>query len=517
MSTFNSAYVCHEKIGSGGSGSVYCVTNKNTNKKYAMKQFDISNGMTSDVLVELSILKSTNNEYIVKCYDVFFSNTRGCNKYNEDNLDNKRMYICIILDIGDQTIGQYCKTNILNKSLGNDNFNKILAGAYYLHENNITHNDLGPANIIINDDKSIKIIDMGNCVRKHRLPNSIPTISVRPVHYMKHMKEGTLNNDTTDTWGLGILFYLMTTHKNLLNLNNDCEKEFDEELMKSFSNKKKIKNPIIKQMLQFNQLRRPSVKSIGDLLKIKKDSSSVNSQMYQQAQIKFNSIDEPVDKFALELTLDYVTSNKLSFETVVMVMANYFRIGDIIDKTNYQYFGEMMLVLLMFAYKILINNVDIDHYVNYGKKINVITNKHKLLQLERIIVEQLQWDVDVKTIYWPLPLPTPNKRKKKDNEERHKKINVLLLLCIVANTNSNNNDELNVIQVRTSMDTLLDYIVNLPKQTCDIAKLRLDPMIIKITNLFLCNNNDNQTNMVKKFSEQMNMIDFYNEIQSFCI
>jgi dual specificity tyrosine-phosphorylation-regulated kinase 2/3/4 len=40
---------------------------------------------------------------------------------------------------------------------------QILISLYFLTENNIVHCDLKPENVIIMEDKSIKLIDFGSC------------------------------------------------------------------------------------------------------------------------------------------------------------------------------------------------------------------------------------------------------------------------------------------------------------------------------------------------------------------
>jgi len=41
-------------------------------------------------------------------------------------------------------------------------FKQIIDSVYYLHRNNIAHLDLSPRNILVNDDKIVKIIDFGS-------------------------------------------------------------------------------------------------------------------------------------------------------------------------------------------------------------------------------------------------------------------------------------------------------------------------------------------------------------------
>ena len=102
---------------------------------------------------------------------------------------------------------------ILNFSL------QIANGLQYLHEKNIAHCDLKFENILLTNDKTLKIADFGSCVEcsKEKYPNSSTILFAPPEYpefdeYAGELEESNnLKYDAlkADIWGFGILVLSM--------------------------------------------------------------------------------------------------------------------------------------------------------------------------------------------------------------------------------------------------------------------------------------------------------------------
>lgn len=113
------------------------------------------------------ILKATVNsdamsvEILRREYELGKSLSHSCIVSTQDFNENTPVGPAIILEyIDGSTLSEYIDTNpsISSKSLV---LNDILDGVDYLHHRGILHNDLKPANIIINKNGAARIIDFG--------------------------------------------------------------------------------------------------------------------------------------------------------------------------------------------------------------------------------------------------------------------------------------------------------------------------------------------------------------------
>jgi len=80
------------------------------------------------------------------------------NKYND-------IYLIYIENINGIDLFEYTKNNTMNTNEITNCIKQILSGLKFLHKNKITHRDIKLDNIIINENKEIKIIDFGlSCI-----------------------------------------------------------------------------------------------------------------------------------------------------------------------------------------------------------------------------------------------------------------------------------------------------------------------------------------------------------------
>jgi serine/threonine protein kinase/3-dehydroquinate dehydratase len=98
---------------------------------------------------------------------------------------------------------------------------QIVAALQYLYEHNILHRDLKPQNILLDMNKTVKLIDFGlarefneyDLVDTTMEINVFDTFCGSPLYMSPEMFRRTKYDTTTDLWSLGIILYELITGK----------------------------------------------------------------------------------------------------------------------------------------------------------------------------------------------------------------------------------------------------------------------------------------------------------------
>ncbi len=101
---------------------------------------------------------------------------------------------------------------------------QLLKGVEHIHNNKVFHRDLKPQNLLISNDKIMKIADFG-LARNFGIPVKNYTHEVVTLWYRSpEVLLGSRNyNITIDTWSIGCIFAEMITSKPLFDGNNEQE------------------------------------------------------------------------------------------------------------------------------------------------------------------------------------------------------------------------------------------------------------------------------------------------------
>jgi serine/threonine protein kinase len=185
-------------LNKGSYGKIYLVQKKSSKRNYALKSIKIlgiDRYNKISILNEIKILLTNNNEFLLKCYDLFIH-------------DNNLCIITDFIDNGD--LDNYIKNN---KSITEEEiykiFLKICVGINSLHHNDIVHRDLKPANILITKSGDIKVCDFGIC--KFLGFSKLTNTMIGTPYFMSPEQMGKHYYDyKIDVWGIGcILFELL--------------------------------------------------------------------------------------------------------------------------------------------------------------------------------------------------------------------------------------------------------------------------------------------------------------------
>ena len=123
---------------------------------------------------------------------------------------HKNLYIVMEYCEGKEQFEYIVKRKHLTEREACRYFQQIIKGVEYLHLSNITHRDLNPENLLLDNKKRIFITDFGLSIlsEKYNEQLSIPcgTPSYSPPEMLKGKK---YNGIYSDIWSCGIILYTM--------------------------------------------------------------------------------------------------------------------------------------------------------------------------------------------------------------------------------------------------------------------------------------------------------------------
>lgn len=220
-------YLVLKEIGKGAFGYVYLVEKETNKKKYALKvinkDFLSSTERTEEALIERLILSKCKHPSIVHLSKSFQS--------------KHKLYFLM----------EYCPNkdlNILLRELGtfdNDLALQIIAELvnviYYLHiDMEISHNDLKPSNILLDENFHIKLVDFSTARIKDKVfdkkkgdfvfsEDSIPKDIFGTAEFLSPEMVNQCITDyrTNDIWALGIIIYIIFNGESPFKGDNDFE------------------------------------------------------------------------------------------------------------------------------------------------------------------------------------------------------------------------------------------------------------------------------------------------------
>ena len=196
-----SQYQIKGKIGEGMFGKVKLGIHLLTKEKVAIKIFDkrkIKNEKEKEYIKrEISILKKLNHYNTIKLYNI---------------IENENFIFLIQEYIPNGELLNFLeKTENLTEIYICKIYQQIISGIEYLYEIGIAHRDLKLENILLNDNKDIKIIDFGLSNKYNKENEELLQSSCgSPCYAAPEMIKGSKYHGVdTDIWSSGIILYLM--------------------------------------------------------------------------------------------------------------------------------------------------------------------------------------------------------------------------------------------------------------------------------------------------------------------
>lgn len=210
-----------EKIGEGGMGVVYKAEDNKLKRPVALK-------FISPVLTRS---KEANKRFIYEAQTASALDHQNISTiYEIDESIEGRMFISMAYYKGETlreiiSRGQLPIIKVLEIAI------QIAGGLSKAHKKGIIHKDIKPANIIIDEDSTVKIIDFGLSKLQNTFKTDLPRGTMGTVLYMSPEQiEGKEIDLRTDIWSLGVTIYEMLTAA------KPFEGEFDQTIIYSILN-----------------------------------------------------------------------------------------------------------------------------------------------------------------------------------------------------------------------------------------------------------------------------------------
>jgi len=189
-----SKYTKLEKLGEGTYGVVYKAKDMVSGEIVALKKIKLEQeeeGVPSTAIREISLLKETQHENIVKLMDVI-------------QAPNK---LYLVFEFLDKDLKKYMDTVVMNESLVKSYMLQLLKGIAFCHAHRILHRDLKPQNLLIDSRGSLKLADFG-LARAFGIPVRAYTHEVVTLWYRApEILLGARHYSTpVDVWSAGTIF-----------------------------------------------------------------------------------------------------------------------------------------------------------------------------------------------------------------------------------------------------------------------------------------------------------------------
>lgn len=276
-------YEIEEKIGEGGMSVVYKARCNKLNRYVAVK-----------------VLKKemSDNEDIV---NKFKREATAIAALSDNNIVN-------ILDVGSQDdinyiVMEYVKGKTLKeliKQFGKLNYETAITIAIQIakalecaHKNNIIHRDVKPQNILVTEEGLIKVTDFGIAKSTSSATLTNTTTIMGSAHYFSpEQAKGTLVDNRTDLYSLGVVLYEMVTGRVPFEADSPVTialKHIQEEVVppKQINSKipESLNKLIIKAMEKDLGMRYQNARDIiNDLQKIKEDPNAVINDVVENEE-----------------------------------------------------------------------------------------------------------------------------------------------------------------------------------------------------------------------------------------
>ena len=251
-------YIITSELGIGSYASVKLGIHKETKNKFAIKIYD-KNMINDDdkkytIKNEIFILNQLDNENVMKLYDVIET--------------NRYLYLIMEYINGISLLDfiQKQKNHRIDENKCKELFYQIVKGILYCQNENICHRDIKLENILIVNNKIIKIIDFGFAIKCNR--NEYQEFFCGTVYYMppEIVNKQRYIPFYSDIWSLGVLLYAMifgdfpfraNKQEKLFELINECNLIFPDDIKVS----DKVKN-LLSKIIVIKPSKRISLEEI---------------------------------------------------------------------------------------------------------------------------------------------------------------------------------------------------------------------------------------------------------------
>lgn len=195
-------YIFIGEIGKGSFSRIYKAQEITTGNYYAIKIIDNAKKYEKILVKEIQLLKLLNHINIIKLKETI----------TKDKIKYIVLEYCSRGDLSKYIIKRKDKEgNPFNKGMETMSIisivKQIVQGIKYLRSKNIIHRDLKPANILLTDNGTIRIADLG-FAKEQSMDQMSKTICGSPIYMAPEiLNSKPCYTPKSDLWSLGIMFY----------------------------------------------------------------------------------------------------------------------------------------------------------------------------------------------------------------------------------------------------------------------------------------------------------------------
>jgi MAP/microtubule affinity-regulating kinase len=195
-------YTVNKEIGRGSYAVVKeLMHKKQSNKTYAVKIYDKKKEFTvrkrRGVMHEVQILKTLDNQNIVQ----FFGSMEDTN------------YLYLVFEkVEGESLLEYLRSmpdKKLTEKEARRVFYQIVSAVHYCHSKSVVHRDLKLENILVNNDKNIKVIDFGFSVVANNVCKLNLFCGTALYVAPEIVNRKSYWGPPVDIWSLGVILYVM--------------------------------------------------------------------------------------------------------------------------------------------------------------------------------------------------------------------------------------------------------------------------------------------------------------------
>ncbi|KAG5192375.1 kinase-like domain-containing protein [Tribonema minus] len=207
-----------ECLGGGNYGSVFKAVDQATGELVAVKRVPKSKSSEAAIQDETSILQATAHKNIIQLRAV--------------GGDQSSWYIVMELARGVELYDRLVTRGMLSQAQSSALLKQLLDALVYLHRCGITHGDIKPENIIVNDDDdsngglTVKLADFGSAFRTRagvpRRKDYTTTAAYSPPEVVSGAAAAT---EAADVFSLGVVAYILLTGRHPFDPSGDASEE----------------------------------------------------------------------------------------------------------------------------------------------------------------------------------------------------------------------------------------------------------------------------------------------------
>lgn len=200
----NERYEVIKKLGGGGMSTVYLAKDSILNRQVAIKAIRIPSGEKEETIKrferEVHNLTQLSHDNIVSVFDV---------------TENEENFFLVMEYIKGPTLSEYIQENhpldietVLNFT------RQIIDGIKHAHDTKIVHRDIKPQNILVEKDKTLKILDFGIAKALSETTMTETNHVLGTVQYLSpEQARGKSTDNGTDIYSIGVVLYEMLVGK----------------------------------------------------------------------------------------------------------------------------------------------------------------------------------------------------------------------------------------------------------------------------------------------------------------